>query len=125
MSPHLHQGLSLQGLTLSWRAQVKDAMSAVSRLHERPVSELQTPLQPHSRPVASQASLWARQVMGEGQHWKKWRLILRNLAFKARTLLPPVFWPFRLHMRCLLEQLPVWLACLAAEERLQMPPPGT
>ena len=65
--------------------QAKHAMAAVSSLHHRPASDLQLPLRPHSRTsLAGQGQLWARQVVGEGQHWKRWRIILRNLPFKVR-----------------------------------------
>lgn len=47
---------------------VKDAGLAVAALHRRALGE---------------SRLWARQVSGEGQHHKKWRLIVRNLSFKV------------------------------------------
>ena len=43
----------------------------------------------HGREVAGQQRLWARQLSGEGQHHKKWRLIIRNLSFKVRRSCPP------------------------------------
>jgi nucleolar protein 4 len=49
---------------------VKDAVAAVAALHGR-------------RVAGSPAPLWCRQVSGEGLHQKRWRLVVRNLSFKA------------------------------------------
>lgn len=40
---------------------------------------------PSAAPGGPVSQLWARQVSGEGLHMKKWRLILRNLAFQVPT----------------------------------------
>ena len=63
--------------------QGKEAMNAVAALHRQPVSSLakSTDQASNSKP---NEKLWARQASGEGQHWKKWRLILRNLAYDVR-----------------------------------------
>lgn len=51
---------------------MKEATHAVSILHA------------HALPEAQAGKLWARQAAGEGAHLKKWRLIIRNLAFQVR-----------------------------------------
>ncbi|KAK9804437.1 hypothetical protein WJX73_000419 [Symbiochloris irregularis] len=65
-------------------SQIKEALHAVTVLHG------------HVLPGAGgdSSKLWARQAAGEGAYIKKWRLILRNLAFQAketdlRSLLKP------------------------------------
>ena len=65
---------------------VKAALAAVAKLHAQPLGK---PMQKKAKRqkfgaaenVAEQ--LWARQVSGEGLHLKKWRLIIRNLAFQV------------------------------------------
>lgn len=52
---------------------MKDATAAVAVLHTK---------------VVEGGRLWARQVSGEGQYHKKWRLIVRNLSFKVQELHP-------------------------------------
>jgi nucleolar protein 4 len=58
---------------------VKAAMEAVTKLHK--CTEVKGTKFP--------APLWARQLGGEGAHVKKWRLIVRNLAWKVRETLNP------------------------------------
>ena len=64
-------------------------MNAVAALHRQPRSSLSEASQQAAEGQA-EPQLWARQATGEGQHWKKWRLILRNLAFDVRPpCMPP------------------------------------
>lgn len=65
---------------------VKAALGAVATLHAQPLGkQLQKSAKRQKVGAAEKASeqLWARQVSGEGLHLKKWRLIIRNLAFQV------------------------------------------
>ena len=67
---------------------IKSALTAVAKLHGQSVgqhSKKAAKRQKVDKPdvEAAQQSLWARQVSGEGLHLKKWRLIIRNLAFQV------------------------------------------
>ena len=62
-------------------------MNTVAALHRQPLSCLSKATQQASQDRTG-PSLWARQASGEGQHWKKWRLILRNLAFNVSNSVP-------------------------------------
>lgn len=53
--------------------QIKDAVQAVRVLHRHVLPATEGP----------GSRLWARQAAGEGAYIKKWRLILRNLAFQV------------------------------------------
>ncbi len=65
--------------------QVKSALQAVAQLHNH-VLEPEEPIWKRRKAGASAGTLmWARQVSGEGLHMKKWRLIIRNLAFDVRS----------------------------------------
>lgn len=65
---------------------VKAALGAVAKLHAQPLGkQLQKSAKRQKVAAADKESeqLWARQVSGEGLHLKKWRLIIRNLAFQV------------------------------------------
>ena len=56
----------------------------MAQLHNR-VLQPEEPAGKRRKAGASAGTLlWARQVSGEGLHMKKWRLIIRNLAFDVR-----------------------------------------
>lgn len=62
----------------------KDAMAAIAALHGKEVK----PGLPQGKKAKRKAQqgavrVWARQVSGEGLHLKRWRLVVRNLSFKA------------------------------------------
>jgi len=57
----------------------KDAMAAVAALHGQPIGGGKK----KGAAAAGNVSLWARQVSGEGLHLKRWRVVIRNLSFKA------------------------------------------
>lgn len=73
------------------RAQVKEAMHAVTQLHGQRV----TPGGGGKKAKAAQGggeggaspalTLWCREVKGEGALVKQWRVIIRNLPFKVRA----------------------------------------
>lgn len=64
---------------------IKSALAAIAKLHGQNLPEQSQ--KPAKRQKGDKqdaaATLWARQVAGEGLHLKKWRLIIRNLAFKV------------------------------------------
>ena len=62
-------------------------MNTVAALHRQPLTCLSKATQQASQDRAG-PQLWARQASGEGQHWKKWRLILRNVAFDVCQAVP-------------------------------------
>lgn len=65
---------------------VKTALAAIAKLHGQKLpQQSQKPAKRHKadKQDATAPTLWARQVSGEGLHLKKWRLIIRNLAFKV------------------------------------------
>jgi len=64
-------------------AQVKSALQAVAQLHNRVLEPSERSA--GSRKASAGTLMWARQVSGEGLHMKKWRLIVRNLAFDVRA----------------------------------------
>lgn len=65
---------------------VKTALAAVAKLHGQPLGK-QTQKSAKRQKVGADDAvserLWARQVSGEGLHLKKWRVIIRNLAFQV------------------------------------------
>lgn len=65
---------------------MKAALAAVVKLHGQPLGK-QTQKSAKRQKVGAAENvceqLWARQVSGEGLHLKKWRLIIRNLAFQV------------------------------------------
>lgn len=68
---------------------VKSALEAIAKLHGQKLNAAaEQPNKRHKGDKAGTAvpTLWARQVSGEGLHLKKWRLIIRNLAFKVHHL---------------------------------------
>ena len=65
---------------------VKTALSAVAKLHAQPLGRQMQKSAKRQKVAADEDAsehLWARQVSGEGLHLKKWRLIIRNLAFQV------------------------------------------
>ena len=67
---------------------VKAALAAVAKLHAQPLGkQLQKSTKRQKVGAAERVSkqVWARQVSGEGLHLKKWRLIIRNLAFQVSS----------------------------------------
>ena len=67
---------------------VKSALAAVIKLHAQPLGkQLQKDAKRQKIGAAEKESeqVWARQVSGEGLHLKKWRLIIRNLAFQVSS----------------------------------------
>lgn len=66
--------------------QVKSALQAVSRLHNRVLEPVTSATKGKEAGASAGTLMWARQVSGEGLHMKKWRLIIRNLAFDVRPL---------------------------------------
>lgn len=52
-------------------------MDAVAQLHGRALGK--------KKQSGPGATLWARQLKGEGAMVKKWRLILRNLPFNVSS----------------------------------------
>jgi len=97
---------------------VKQAMAAVARLHGATVGGGETapgpvPVSKKAKKARAEAApvtglvpttvLWARQVSGEGALLKKWRLIIRNLAFTVdeaalRALLAPAGFVWELNI---------------------------
>jgi nucleolar protein 4 len=80
--------------------QVKEALSAVAKLHNYVLHEDELPGKKAKKAAtASGTLLWARQVSGEGAHLKKWRLILRNVPFNVgpfpSSCLYPTVWPWQ------------------------------
>jgi len=57
----------------------KEAMAAIASLHGHKL--IGTTLS--RKKQAASLLLWARQVSGEGLHLKRWRVVVRNLPFKA------------------------------------------
>lgn len=67
---------------------VKSALAAIAKLHGQALpqqSQKPAKRQKADKQDAVAHTIWARQVSGEGLHLKKWRLIIRNLAFKVHT----------------------------------------
>ncbi len=62
---------------------MKSALQAVAQLHNRVLEPSERGAS--SRKASAGTLMWARQVSGEGLHMKKWRLIVRNLAFDVRA----------------------------------------
>ena len=65
---------------------MKSALQAVSRLHNRVLEPVTSATKGKKAGASAGTLMWARQVSGEGLHMKKWRLIIRNLAFDVRPL---------------------------------------
>ncbi|KAK9842211.1 hypothetical protein WJX81_000775 [Elliptochloris bilobata] len=63
---------------------VKSALQAVSQLHNRVLEPDRGALRSKKAGASAGTLMWARQVSGEGLHMKKWRLIVRNLAFDVK-----------------------------------------
>ena len=90
---YTRQAMLLQSPTRSTNAQqlhcnvqVKSALQAVSRLHNRVLEPDKGAGKDKKAGASAGTLMWARQVSGEGLHMKKWRLIIRNLAFDVRPL---------------------------------------
>lgn len=66
---------------------IKSALAAIAKLHGQKLPQQTQKAAKRQKGDKQEAAdmLWARQVSGEGLHLKKWRLIIRNLAFKVRT----------------------------------------
>ena len=72
--------------------QVKAALQAIATLHRRLIDPeaAEAPKRQKNGVTTkhkAQHQLWARQVSGEGLHMKKWRLIIRNIAFNVSNWL--------------------------------------
>ncbi|PWA81953.1 RNA-binding (RRM/RBD/RNP motifs) family protein [Artemisia annua] len=69
-----HHGLLQDGCRLGASsivyASVKSARACVTKLHQKSINGV---------------TIWARQLGGEGSKVQKWKLIIRNLPFKANT----------------------------------------
>jgi nucleolar protein 4 len=108
------------GVAFITYASVKEAMAAVAKLHgatvEGEAGAAPPPLSKKAKKKAGREGapaqptglgpatvLWARQVSGEGALLKKWRLIIRNLAFSVdeaalRGLLAPAGFVWELNI---------------------------